>query len=46
MLTHAAIKAAKSRGKPYKVFDGHGLFLMVMPAGHRWWRLKYRFDCK
>ena len=44
MLTNAAIKAAKPRAKPYKVFDQHGLFLMVMPAGHRWWRLKYRFD--
>lgn len=46
MLTHAGIKAAKPRDKPYKVFDEHGLYLLVRPGGHRWWRLKYRFDGK
>ena len=46
MLTHAGIKAAIPRDKPYKVFDEHGLYLLVRPGGHRWWRLKYRFDGK
>ncbi len=44
MLTHAAIRAAKPRATPYKVFDEHGLFLMVTPADQRYWRLKYRFE--
>ena len=28
--------------KPGKHFDGGGLFLLVLPAGGRYWRLKYR----
>lgn len=44
MLTHATIKAAKPRATPYKVFDEHGLFLMVTPVDQRYWRLKYRFE--
>jgi hypothetical protein len=27
--------------KPYKVFDGHGLYLEVLPSGTKSWRLKY-----
>jgi len=42
MLTEAAIKAAKPRPKPYRMTDGHGLYLLVRPDGARWWRLDYR----
>jgi len=42
-LTDTAIKAAKPALKPYKLFDGRGLYLIVNPDGSRWWRLKYRF---
>lgn len=45
-LTDSAIKAAKAAEKPYKLFDGHGLYLLVNPDGSRWWRLKYRFAGK
>jgi integrase len=46
MLTDNAIRAAKPREKPYKMFDGGGLYLLVNPNGSRWWRLKFRVDGK
>jgi len=44
MLTDTKIRSAKSRDKPYKIFDGGGLHIVVNPNGSKWWRLKYRFD--
>lgn len=41
-LTVTQITRAKPRQKPYKLFDGRGLYLEVAPGGGRWWRLKYR----
>lgn len=41
-LTAIAIKAAKGRDKPYKLSDGEGLYLSVMPNGSRYWRMNYR----
>lgn len=43
-LTDAAIRAAQSQQKAYKLFDERGLFLLVTPAGARLWRLKYVFE--
>jgi integrase len=40
-LTDAAIRGAKAKNKPYKLFDERGLFLLVTPTGSRLWRLKY-----
>jgi integrase len=45
-LSDSAIRSAKPKEKPYKLFDGGGLFLLVTPAGGTWWRLKYRFEGK
>jgi integrase len=45
-LTDSAIKAAKPKDKPYKLTDGQGLYLEVMPNGSRLWRLKYRHSDK
>ncbi len=45
-LTDTAVKNAKPTDKPRKLFDERGLFLLVAPAGGKWWRLKYRFDGK
>lgn len=42
-LTEVAIRNAKPREKPYKLFDGEGLFLLVTTAGARHWRFKYRY---
>ncbi len=45
-LTDTAIRNAKPTGKPFKLFDDRGLFLLVTPSGGKWWRIKYRFDGK
>ncbi|MFM9977855.1 MAG: tyrosine-type recombinase/integrase [Sphingomonadaceae bacterium] len=42
-LTAVAIKAAKGRDKPYKLTDGDGLHLLVLPTGGRYWRVNYRY---
>jgi len=44
MLSEMAIRNAKPGDKAKKLSDGGGLFLMVTPAGGRWWRLNYRFN--
>ena len=41
-LTSIQIKNAKPKEKTYKLFDGGGLFLQVMPTGSKLWRMKYR----
>jgi integrase len=46
MLTDAVVRQAKRGPKPQYLFDGGGLYLQVMPAGGKWWRLKYRFNGK
>ncbi len=45
-LTDAAIRNAKPRLKPTKLFDERGLFLLVTPAGGKWWRFRFRYDGK
>ena len=42
-LTDVSVRKAAPAAKPYKLFDGRGLYLEVSPAGGRWWRFKYRF---
>lgn len=43
MLTDTAVRNAKAAAKPYKLADEAGMFLLVTPAGGKYWRLKYRF---
>ncbi len=45
-LTDTKVRNAKSKDKLYKLFDSGGLFLLVSPAGGKWWRFKYRFGGK
>ena len=45
-LSDRACKGAEIREKPYKLADGGGLYLEVMPTGSKCWRLKYRFNGK
>ena len=45
-LTDTAIRRAKAKNKPYKIFDSGGLFLLISPNGGKWWRFKYRFNNK
>ncbi len=45
-LSDAAVRNAKQKDKSYKLSDGEGLFLLVMPNGSKYWRLKYFFGGK
>lgn len=45
-LTAVQVRSAAPAGKPYRLFDGAGLYLEVAPSGGKWWRFKYRFDGK
>jgi hypothetical protein len=45
-LTEVAIKKAKPKGESYKLSDGSGTYLEVMPNGSKYWRMKYRFAGK
>jgi integrase len=45
-LSDAKVRSAKRAAKPYKLYDGGGLFLLVHSNGSRYWRLKYRFGNK
>ena len=45
-LTDTAVRNAKPKDKPYKLYDEKGLFLQVTPSGGKWWRFKYQFDGK
>lgn len=42
-LTDIKVKTAKAQDKPYKLADGDGLFLHVMPNGAKYWRMKARY---
>ena len=43
-LTDAAVRNAKPQAKAYKLSDGGGLYLEVLPTGGKSWRMKYRTD--
>ena len=43
-LTDIKAKKAKATGKPIKLSDGGGMYLMVTPRGGKCWRLKYRVE--
>ncbi len=45
-LTEVAIKQAKPKEKSYRMADGGGMYLEVMPNGSKYWRLKYRYGGK
>lgn len=44
VLTEAAVRGAKPREKPHKLYDDRGLYLLVHPRGAKYWRLKYSLD--
>jgi hypothetical protein len=41
-LADKTIKNAKPKEKPYKLTDGGGLYLEVMPTGTKLWRMKFK----
>lgn len=45
-LTVAEVRNEKSTGKPVKLSDSGGLFLLIQPNNKKYWRLAYRFSGK
>ncbi|WP_296556991.1 integrase arm-type DNA-binding domain-containing protein [Pigmentiphaga sp.] len=45
-LADTKVRQAKARERPYKLTDGGGLYLLVTPAGGRYWRYNYGFAGK
>ncbi|HEY4135795.1 MAG TPA: integrase arm-type DNA-binding domain-containing protein [Alphaproteobacteria bacterium] len=45
-LTDTAIRQVKPGPKPFKLADGGGLYMLVTPAGAKYWRWKYRLHGK
>jgi integrase len=45
-LTELQIKNAKPKAAKYTLAAGHGLTLLVMPDGSKYWRLRFRFGGK
>ncbi len=45
-ITDTAVRNAKTVDKPVKLYDGLGLFVLINPAGGKWWRFRYRFEGK
>lgn len=45
-LSDITVRNTKPDTKPIKLYDGRGLYLMVTPAGGKWWRFRFKFDGK
>ena len=45
-LSDVKIRNCKPKEKPFKLFDGEGLFILVTPKGGKLWRMKYRYEGK
>lgn len=45
-LTVAALRNAKAKSKPIRLYDSGGLYVEVTPSGGRWWRWSYRYSGK
>jgi hypothetical protein len=45
-LTDTAIRKAKSRLKPWCLYDTGGLYIEIAVSGSKLWRLKYRLNGK
>lgn len=45
-LSDARIRGLKPRGKPYKVADARGLYMLVQSSGTKCWRFDYSFNRK
>ena len=46
MLTNKIIDGAKPRALQYKLTDGHGLFIAILPSGSKSWRCNYKLEGK
>ena len=41
-LTQLQLRNARPKEKPYRLFDGGGLYLEVTPTGSKLWLIKFR----
>ncbi len=46
ILTDTVIDTVKPTTKPFKLRDGEGMYLLIMPNGSKYFRLDYRLDGK
>jgi hypothetical protein len=46
MLNKRIIEGAEAKEKQYKLLDGRGLHLLIMPNGSKYWQMRYRFGGK
>jgi hypothetical protein len=46
LLSDATIRATKPTSKDVRLFDGHGLYLLIKPNDSRWWRLDYSINTR
>ena len=46
MLNDTRVRTAKACGRPIKLSDSGGLYLLIQPHGSKLWRLAYRFGRK
>lgn len=42
-LTDTKLRNAKRKESPYRLTDGHGLYVLINPNGAKLWRWKFRF---
>lgn len=42
-LSDLTVRHARPGARPRKFYDERGLFLLVTPAGRKWWRFKYQY---
>ena len=45
-VANAKCKSSRPKEKGYKLFDGHGFYLMVALSGGKLWRVTYKLDGK
>lgn len=45
-LTDVKARTVKPTGKPQKLSDGGGMYLLVNPSGSKYWRFDYRYEGK
>ena len=46
MLTDTQVRSARPAGRPQKLADARGLYLLVTPGGGKYWRHDYTFNGK
>ena len=46
VLSQFSVLKAGVKGKPYRIYDGDGLHILIRPNGSKLWRFRYRFAGK